>query len=179
MQRTLAESGSDRYATSIGAWHTCFGRRIGTYRRPAPPHAPRQTHPRRQLTTQSEPRPDFGPIAPRDRGKDNDTQRRRHQEAPHPGREPEAPGPAPEHPQEELRATARRGEREPELTLFDDFDGIESEDLIDFYQHDQNWSNRMIGRAHERAAGQSRGRLRPVRAHGHRQPAQSRRAEHG
>ena len=45
---------------------------------------------------------------------------------------------------ENLRDTARRGEREPELTLFDDFDGLEFEDLIDFYQHDQNWSNRMI-----------------------------------
>jgi adenine-specific DNA-methyltransferase len=28
--------------------------------------------------------------------------------------------------------------------LFADFNGIEFEDLIDFYQHEQNWSNRMI-----------------------------------
>ena len=51
------------------------------------------------------------------------------------------------HPQaliENLRDTARRGEAEPELTLFADFNGIEFEELIDFYQHDQNWSNRMI-----------------------------------
>ena len=51
------------------------------------------------------------------------------------------------HPQaliENLRETARRGEPEPELTLFADFNGIEFEELIDFYQHDQNWSNRMI-----------------------------------
>lgn len=28
--------------------------------------------------------------------------------------------------------------------LFADFNGIEFEDLINFYQHEQNWSNRMI-----------------------------------
>ena len=28
--------------------------------------------------------------------------------------------------------------------LFADFNGIEFEDLIDFYRHEQNWSNRMI-----------------------------------
>ncbi len=51
------------------------------------------------------------------------------------------------HPQaiiEDLRDTARKGEPEPELTLFDDFDGLEFEELVDFYQHEQNWSNRMI-----------------------------------
>ena len=45
---------------------------------------------------------------------------------------------------ENLRDTAAAGEREPELTLFDDFDGIEFEELVDFYHHDGNWSNRMI-----------------------------------
>jgi len=45
---------------------------------------------------------------------------------------------------ENLRDTAKPGEQEPELTLFDDFNGIEFEDLIDFYAHEQNWSNRMI-----------------------------------
>ena len=46
---------------------------------------------------------------------------------------------------ENLRRNARRGDTEPELTLFlRDFNGIEFEELIDFYQHDQNWSNRMI-----------------------------------
>ena len=45
---------------------------------------------------------------------------------------------------ENLRQTAAAGEPEPELTLFDDFNGIAFEDLVDFYQHDQNWANRLI-----------------------------------
>ncbi len=45
---------------------------------------------------------------------------------------------------ENLRDTAAAGEPEPELTLFDDFNGIEFEQLVDFYQHEQNWSNRLI-----------------------------------
>jgi adenine-specific DNA-methyltransferase len=45
---------------------------------------------------------------------------------------------------ENLRATAQEGVPEPELTLFDDFNGISFEDLVDFYQHDQNWSNRLV-----------------------------------
>jgi len=46
---------------------------------------------------------------------------------------------------ENLRETARAGEPEPELTLFNDFNGIESFDkLVEFYQHEQNWANRMI-----------------------------------
>ena len=57
------------------------------------------------------------------------------------------------HPQaliENLRETAKAGEREPELTLFDDFNGISSfEDKVtSFYSHDAgrqpHWSNRMI-----------------------------------
>ena len=51
------------------------------------------------------------------------------------------------HPQvliENLRRTAERPEDEPELSLFSDFNGIEFEDLIDFYKHEQNWSNRLI-----------------------------------
>ena len=52
------------------------------------------------------------------------------------------------HPQalvENLRDTAKAGEKEPELQLFDDFNGIEDFDKkVEFYQHDQNWSNRMI-----------------------------------
>jgi adenine-specific DNA-methyltransferase len=52
------------------------------------------------------------------------------------------------HPQalvELLRETAKAGEREPELTLFDDFNGLEEfEKKVDFYHHDQHWSNRMI-----------------------------------
>jgi len=45
---------------------------------------------------------------------------------------------------ENLRETATAGEQEPELTLFDDFNGIVFEELVDFYHHDQNWSNRLI-----------------------------------
>ena len=45
---------------------------------------------------------------------------------------------------ENLRDTARKGEAEPELTLFDDYDGIEIQELVDFYRHEQNWANRMI-----------------------------------
>lgn len=45
---------------------------------------------------------------------------------------------------ENFRVTAAAGEPEPELTLFDDFNGLEFEKLIDFYQHDVNWSNRLI-----------------------------------
>lgn len=45
---------------------------------------------------------------------------------------------------ENLRRTASRPEDEPELTLFDNFDGLPELDLVDFYQHQANWSNRMI-----------------------------------
>ena len=45
---------------------------------------------------------------------------------------------------ENLRDTAGRGEREPELTLFDSFDGLEDWQTVEFYQHPANWSNRMI-----------------------------------
>jgi adenine-specific DNA-methyltransferase len=45
---------------------------------------------------------------------------------------------------ENLRETAARPEEEPELTLFDDFDGLPELDLVEFYEHDANWSNRMI-----------------------------------
>lgn len=48
---------------------------------------------------------------------------------------------------ENLRDTAGADEPEPELTLFDDFDGFEDLDpieKIDFYKHEGNWQNRMI-----------------------------------
>jgi adenine-specific DNA-methyltransferase len=45
---------------------------------------------------------------------------------------------------ENLRRTAVRAEDEPELTLFDTFDGLDELDLVDFYSHQANWSNRMI-----------------------------------
>src|SRR5262249_22534922 len=45
---------------------------------------------------------------------------------------------------ENLRHTASKPEEEPELTLFDVFDGLGELDLVDFYKHEANWSNRMI-----------------------------------
>ncbi|MCP9490912.1 MAG: site-specific DNA-methyltransferase [Solirubrobacteraceae bacterium MAG38_C4-C5] len=45
---------------------------------------------------------------------------------------------------ENLRRTGQRSEDEPELTLFGDFNGIEFEELVDFYAHEQNWTNRLI-----------------------------------
>src|SRR5207237_5479106 len=45
---------------------------------------------------------------------------------------------------ENLRDTATRSEDEPEQTLFETFDGLPALDLVEFYQHDANWSNRMI-----------------------------------
>ena len=45
---------------------------------------------------------------------------------------------------ESLRNTAKEGEIEPELTLFETFDGLGDLDLVEFYRHSANWSNRMI-----------------------------------
>ncbi len=45
---------------------------------------------------------------------------------------------------EHLRQTAKAGEQEPELTLFDTFDGLGEVDLVEFYRHEANWSNRII-----------------------------------
>jgi adenine-specific DNA-methyltransferase len=45
---------------------------------------------------------------------------------------------------ENLRDTAGGGSAEPELTLFDDFDGLEFDQIVDFYAHEGNWSNRLI-----------------------------------
>lgn len=45
---------------------------------------------------------------------------------------------------ENLRSTAATDGVEPEFTLFDTFDGLADLDLVDFYRHDVNWSNRMI-----------------------------------
>jgi adenine-specific DNA-methyltransferase len=36
------------------------------------------------------------------------------------------------------------GEGAEQIPLFADFNGLEFQDMIEFYQHDQNWSNRMI-----------------------------------
>jgi len=45
---------------------------------------------------------------------------------------------------ENLRVTSQNGAAEPELTLFENFDGLGEMELVEFYQHDANWSNRMI-----------------------------------
>jgi len=45
---------------------------------------------------------------------------------------------------ENLRRTAAAGEPEPELTLFNDFNGIEFEQLVDFYHWGVKWANRLI-----------------------------------
>ncbi|WP_205695653.1 site-specific DNA-methyltransferase [Conexibacter sp. SYSU D00693] len=45
---------------------------------------------------------------------------------------------------ENLRRTAERSEDEPELTLFESFDGLDALENVEFYEHDANWSNRMI-----------------------------------
>ena len=44
---------------------------------------------------------------------------------------------------EDVRAEAKKG-APSQATLFSDFNGIKFEDLVDFYRHEQNWSNRMI-----------------------------------
>lgn len=45
---------------------------------------------------------------------------------------------------ENLRQTANRPDTEPELTLFEAFDGLSELDQVEYYQHEANWSNRMI-----------------------------------
>ena len=45
---------------------------------------------------------------------------------------------------ENLRRSAARPEEEPELTLFETFDGVEGWQSIEYYKHAANWSNRMI-----------------------------------
>ncbi|MCL4465881.1 MAG: site-specific DNA-methyltransferase [Chloroflexi bacterium] len=50
------------------------------------------------------------------------------------------------HPQaiiEQVRAEAKKGEPQ-QMALFSDFNGIAFEDMVDFYRHEQKWSNRMI-----------------------------------
>jgi len=51
------------------------------------------------------------------------------------------------HPQaiiEHVKACSKDLNPSQQISLFADFNGIEFEDLIDFYRHEQNWSNRMI-----------------------------------
>ena len=45
---------------------------------------------------------------------------------------------------ENVRTEANKDKPKEQTSLFADFNGIKFEDLIDFYQHEQNWSNRMI-----------------------------------
>ena len=49
---------------------------------------------------------------------------------------------------EEVRRQAEAAAAEPDdpqqMELFDDFNGIDFEQMIEFYQHEQHWSNRMI-----------------------------------
>jgi adenine-specific DNA-methyltransferase len=46
---------------------------------------------------------------------------------------------------ENIKAEAKRHSPAPtQLSLFADFNGIEWEDQVDFYRHEQNWANRMI-----------------------------------
>jgi adenine-specific DNA-methyltransferase len=45
---------------------------------------------------------------------------------------------------EEVRAGARGDRPEGQLSLFQDFNGIDFEDMVDFYRHEQNWTNRLI-----------------------------------
>jgi len=45
---------------------------------------------------------------------------------------------------EELRAQANKEKPESQFNFFADFNGIDFETMVEFYQHEQNWSNRMI-----------------------------------
>ena len=45
---------------------------------------------------------------------------------------------------ENLRDTAAPARTNPSSRLFDDFDGLDGFDLVEFYEHESNWSNRMI-----------------------------------
>ncbi|MFP3898580.1 MAG: site-specific DNA-methyltransferase [Dehalococcoidia bacterium] len=49
----------------------------------------------------------------------------------------------PKHIIEDLRAQANEGKL-AQLDFFADFDGLQFEELVEFYQHEQNWTNRMI-----------------------------------
>lgn len=45
---------------------------------------------------------------------------------------------------EDVWHAAKRGEPEPELTLFEQFDDLGPLEQVEFYEHDTKWSNRMI-----------------------------------
>jgi len=45
---------------------------------------------------------------------------------------------------EELRSQSQKDKPESQFNFFSDFNGIDFEQMVEFYQHDQKWSNRMI-----------------------------------
>lgn len=45
---------------------------------------------------------------------------------------------------EDLRRAASKSADQPEMALFENFDGLDELDLVEFYRHQANWSNRMI-----------------------------------
>jgi adenine-specific DNA-methyltransferase len=45
---------------------------------------------------------------------------------------------------ENLRRASARPDTEPELSLFDTFDGLDGMQSVEFYKHAANWSNRLI-----------------------------------
>lgn len=45
---------------------------------------------------------------------------------------------------ENLRSTAGPGEPEPEMLMFEGFDGLDEYERVEFYEHEAKWSNRMI-----------------------------------
>jgi adenine-specific DNA-methyltransferase len=49
----------------------------------------------------------------------------------------------PKHIIEDLRAQVKEG-KPAQLDFFADFNGLQFEELVEFYQHEQNWTNRMI-----------------------------------
>src|SRR3990170_8801030 len=50
----------------------------------------------------------------------------------------------PKHIIEDLRAQAKKEKPEIQMQLFADFNGLEFEEVVEFYQHEQSWANRMI-----------------------------------
>jgi adenine-specific DNA-methyltransferase len=49
----------------------------------------------------------------------------------------------PKHIIEDLRAQVKEG-KPSQLDFFSDFNGLQFEELVEFYEHEQNWTNRMI-----------------------------------
>ena len=45
---------------------------------------------------------------------------------------------------EDLRAQAKKEKPEIQMQLFADFNGLKFEEMVEFYQHEQSWANRMI-----------------------------------